>query len=120
MSDGEKGEPDRRERSYRIMRNVLAVRSSKFGEQNFKFDHLYREQTKTAEIFKRTKYLVEDALIGNNCVIFAYGQTGSGKTYTLMGEGKIEGIAQLSFRYMYKLIDQDAARFDVETFVQMV
>ena len=51
--------------------------------QNFKFKDTFTEETKTAEIFEKTKYLVDDALNGKNCTIFAYGPTGSGKTYTL-------------------------------------
>ena len=66
------------------------------------------------------KYLVEDALDGNNCTIFAYGQTGSGKTYTMLGDGEIEGIAQLSFEYLYDRINRKMAEFDVRTYVSMV
>ena len=57
---------------------------------------------------------------GVNCTIFAYGQTGSGKTFTLVGDGKTDGISQLSFKYMYELINQDETQFDVQTFVSMV
>ena len=120
LNISEQGEPQRRERGYKASSNVIAIPCGKYGETNFKFDRVFHESAKTEEIFQETKYLVDDALKGNNCTIFAYGQTGSGKTYTMLGDGETKGISQLSFKHLYDLIELDAARFNTKVVVTMV
>jgi len=43
LSQQEKSEPDRRERSYKLDGKIISIQGSKFGEQNYKFKHIFPE-----------------------------------------------------------------------------
>ena len=105
----EKSEPDRRGRCYNLDGKIISIPGSKFGEQNYKFKHIFPESSTQEEVFEKAKGLVDYSLRGYNSTIFAYGPTGSGKTYTLQGDpDKNDGIAQRSFRYLYEIINEQA------------
>lgn len=57
----------------------------------YTFSHIFPPITSQSDFFKKTTLpLVQDALQGQNALLFAYGVTNSGKTYTIQG-GAQEG-----------------------------
>lgn len=59
----------------------------------YKFSHVFPPNTIQSDFFTRTTLpLVNDALNGQNALLFTYGVTNSGKTYTVQG-GTTEGSA---------------------------
>ena len=65
-------------------------------------------------VFEKAKNLVDSALEGFNSTLFAYGQTGSGKTYTLQGTNEVDGLAQLSFKYLHEELKKKQDNFKVK------
>ena len=120
LSPGELSEPDRRKRSYKANGNILALRGSKYGWVSYKFNQIFAETARNKDVFEQVKGLVEEAVKGFNCSIFAYGETGSGKTHSLQGSEREDGIAQLSFEYLYKLVQEQSAKFNFKISVTMI
>lgn len=101
MFTNELNEPERAQRSYKLLKNIITIPGGRDEEENFTFRHIFKENATNDAVFEPTKELIDSSIDGFNSTIFAYGQTGSGKTYTLQGYNEIEGIAQKSFQYLY-------------------
>ena len=56
-----------------------------YATKNFKFEHVFGEDTKQTDVFSKMQSLVDTALDGVNGSVILYGQTGSGKTHTMTG-----------------------------------
>lgn len=56
------------------------------------------------EVFSHIEPLVQSLFDGFNVTVLAYGQTGAGKTYTMDGNANIEGINQMIFREIFKIL----------------
>jgi kinesin family member 20 len=53
---------------------------------SYTFSHIFPGETSQSSFFQKTTLpLVQDALHGQNALLFAYGATNSGKTYTVQG-----------------------------------
>jgi kinesin family protein 20 len=67
--------------------------SSIAGSSLYTFSHIFRPETTQSDFFTKTTLpLVQDALHGQNGLLFTYGVTNSGKTYTVQG-GNTRGSA---------------------------
>nr|XP_032808340.1 kinesin-like protein KIF20B isoform X2 [Petromyzon marinus] len=61
--------------------------------QRFTFTQVYGPEVSQKEVFDNTvRPLVQEFLLGNNCLVFTYGVTNSGKTYTVQGTVKDGGL----------------------------
>lgn len=61
--------------------------------QKFKFSKIFKENSDQLDFYNGTvKSLVEDFLVGQNCLVFAYGVTNAGKTYTVQGNPQNPGV----------------------------
>lgn len=88
---------------------ALAAFSAKHNKwHEYKFDRIFGEDSRQAEIFQETKPLCRSVLEGYNVCIFAYGQTGSGKTHTMSGTGT--GNDGINFRALEDLFEQREER----------
>lgn len=63
------------------------------GSSLYTFSHVFPPETTQSDFFTKTTLpLVQDALQGQNGLLFTYGVTNSGKTYTVQG-GNTQGSA---------------------------
>ncbi|XP_078580045.1 uncharacterized protein LOC144864124 isoform X3 [Branchiostoma floridae x Branchiostoma japonicum] len=75
------------------------------------FDRVFDHEETTQDVYDEiAQPIIESVMEGYNGTIFAYGQTSSGKTYTMMGDGKTEGIIPYAIDDMFHYIDQHPDR----------
>lgn len=74
--------------------NKARLRASAIaGSSLYTFSHIFPPETTQSDFFTKTTLpLVQDALQGQNGLLFTYGVTNSGKTYTVQG-GSTRGSA---------------------------
>lgn len=99
---------------------ALAAFSAKHNKwHEFKFDKIFGEDSRQAEIFQETKPLCRSVLEGYNVCIFAYGQTGSGKTHTMSGTGN-DGINFRALEDLFQQREERAGEVEYTIRVQLV
>ncbi|XP_064209290.1 uncharacterized protein LOC135264501 [Anguilla rostrata] len=92
------------------------------GWKEFQFDRVFGTASSQEEVFQDTSRLIQSAMDGFNVCIFAYGQTGSGKTFTMVGDKDLRspGIMPRTFRKIFDLIQENAAKFDFKVSAYML
>ena len=64
----------------------VSVRSDRY-DVNCKYNMVFDDASKQADVFSSVKPLLTSVLQGYNACIFAYGQTSAGKSHTMLGPG---------------------------------
>ncbi|KAL4215725.1 kinesin motor domain-containing protein [Rhizopus microsporus] len=84
-----------------------AYRTRNKTPEKYRFTKIFNDSTDQQTFFNETTLpLIQDALDGNNALIFAYGVTNSGKTYTVMGKPEDPGLVPRSLSLIFNSIDQ--------------
>ncbi|ORE02049.1 kinesin-domain-containing protein [Rhizopus microsporus var. microsporus] len=84
-----------------------AYRTRNKTPEKYRFTKIFNDTTDQQTFFNETTLpLIQDALDGNNALIFAYGVTNSGKTYTVMGKPEDPGLVPRSLSLIFNSIDQ--------------
>jgi len=75
----------------------------------YTFDHVFGQHDTQGQVFQTMcEPVVSSFLQGYNGCLLAYGQTGSGKTYTMMGDGKEDGVVQRTFRRVFEHMEENS------------
>eukprot|EP00754_Rhynchopus_humris_P000277 Rhum_TRINITY_DN10180_c1_g1::Rhum_TRINITY_DN10180_c1_g1_i1::g.37169::m.37169/K11498/CENPE; centromeric protein E len=84
--------------------NTLVDKSN--PDMRFSFDYVFADRHTTRDIYTQCVEgpIVQSVMSGFNATVFAYGQTSSGKSYTMLGEGKQQGIVPLCVSSMFSTI----------------
>ena len=91
MNTAENSNPDTKKRSFETYEQTIIVKEGKDVEKAYKFDTIYKDNTKNKDIQTGD---VSEVLYRKNISVFAYGSTGSGKTHTMQGNGTEHGLIQ--------------------------
>ena len=72
----------------------------------YQFSNIFEKTSSQQELFETTTMpLLDDALNGNDALLFTYGVTNAGKTYTVQGDEENPGLIPRALEYLLGRID---------------
>ena len=75
------------ERAVSVPNNQSVILHSERYNVNCKYNIVFDDTSKQADVFASVKPLLSSVLQGYNACVFAYGQTSAGKSHTMLGPG---------------------------------